>query len=285
MLTYAVIQILLSALGSTMRTLYKYHYANLVAQVFMMMFNIIPLDVLQLMGILTLGAAAVSSIFSWLLAFVRFWRYLFFPTKENFFFFGECIANFFLITIQAIFFLYQANQLSKERKEVAYKHTIYKYAVAILFFHDFYYGALLFNIGTWYEFFGITQFVVHTLMTFLPDPEDMEDKNLFRLFVGIWTLLLVQHIATIVFGFTDPALSEAVMYDNTPLRYVVWWLASVYIVIDIIFLLNASVLFEVDVFKFLRPYLEQFLQWWATTPMNRVVGKYILSESTKRKLK
>lgn len=276
MLTYAIIQIFFSALGSTLRTLYKYHYANLVAQVFMIMYNIIPLDVLQLFSIMTLGVAAVSSIFSWLLAFVRFWRYLFFPTKENFFFFGECIANFFLITIQAIFFMYQANQLTKEKKKVEYKHTIYKYAVAILFFHDFYYGALLFNIGTWYEFFGITQFVVHTVMMFLPDPEDMEDKNLFRLFVGIWTVLLVQHVTTIVFGFTDPALADAVMADDTPLRYVVWWLASIYIVIDTLFLLNASILFNVDVFGPFRPYLQQFLEWWETTPMNRVVEKYIL---------
>ena len=113
----------------------------------MIMFNVLPLDVLRLLSVVTLGVASVSSFFSWLLAFVRFWRYLFFPTKENFFFVGECVGNFFLITFQAVFYMYQANQLAKEDKKAKFKHSIYKYAVAILFFHDFYYGALLFNLG------------------------------------------------------------------------------------------------------------------------------------------
>lgn len=239
------------------------------------MYNIIPLDVLRLLGIGTLGVAAVSSIFSWLLAFVRFWRYLFFPTKENFFFFGECIANFFIISVQAVFFMYQANQLAKEKKKAKYNHSIYKYAVAILFFHDFYYGALLYNIGTWYEFFGVTQFIVHTVMMFLPDPTNMEDLNVFRLFTVIWSVLFVQHVLTVIFGFTDPALSEAVLFDNTPLRQVVWWLAGIYLVVNSIFLLNVSILFDVDPFVCIRPQINKFSDWWESTAMNRAIEKYI----------
>ena len=129
MLTFSVIQIFLSAIGSVSATLYKYHYANLVAQVFMVVFNLVPVDIARLLGILTLSLGSLSSLFCWFLSFVRFWRYLFFPTRQNFVFFFECIFNFLLITIQLIFFLYQAKQLSEPRKDrkLKYKHYLYTY--------------------------------------------------------------------------------------------------------------------------------------------------------------
>ena len=248
------------------------------------MYNVVPFDVLRLFGIVTLGAAAVSSVFSWIVSFIQFWRYLFFPTKENFLLFCENLVNLLLVSIQAIVYLYQANQLAKEEKKVQYRHAIYRYAVAILFFHDFYYGAILYNVGTWYEFFGFTQFIVHTVMMFLPDPQDMEDKRVFKGFVGVWALLIVQHLLTVIFGFTDPALADAVTSDNTPLRYIVWWLVSVYLVVDTIFLLNAAVVLEVDAFKPIRPWLSKFNKWWETSYINRAAEKYILSKPKGRRL-
>ena len=262
MLTFAVIQIFLSALGSISATLYRYHYANLIAQVFMVVFNLVPMDISRLLGILTLSLGAVSSAFCWFLSFVRFWRYLFFPTRQNFVFFFECVFNFLLITVQLIFFLYQAKQLSEPRKKtLAYKHYLYTYAVAILFFHDFFYGSLLFNLGTWYEFFGVTQFIVHTLMMFLPAPQGGAKKSkLLILFVLVWTALLVQHIFTIIFTYTDDALSEPAEEDGTAMGPIIRWLASIYIVTDVIFLLNAAVAFEVDPLKRFRPYIDSWTE-------------------------
>lgn len=261
MLTFSVIQIFLSAIGSVSATLYKYHYANLVAQVFMVVFNLVPVDIARLLGILTLSLGSLSSLFCWFLSFVRFWRYLFFPTRQNFVFFFECIFNFLLITIQLIFFLYQAKQLSEPRKDrkLKYKHYLYTYAVAILFFHDFYYGALLFNVGTWYEFFGVTQFIVHTVMMFLPVPTK-KSANILRLFVGIWTALLVQHIFTIIFTYTDEALTEPAEEDGIALAPIIRWLASIYIITDVVFLLNASVHFNVDPLKPFRPTIDNVVE-------------------------
>ena len=261
MLTFAVIQIFLSALGSVSATLYKYHYANLIAQVFMLVFNLVPVDTVRLFGILTLSLGSISSLFCWFLSFVRFWRYLFFPTRQNFVFFFECIFNFLIITVQIVFFLYQAKQLSQPRKQkkLKYKHFLYTYAVAILFFHDFFYGALLFNVGTWYEFFGVTQFIVHTVMMFLPVPNKKTEKVLL-LFVGIWTALLVQHIVTVVFTFTDTALTEPAEEDGSAIAPIIRWLAGIYIVTDIVFLLNATIYFEVDPLKKFRPTIDRMIE-------------------------
>ena len=254
MLTFSVIQIFLSALGSASATLYKYHYANLIAQVFMVVFNLVPVDIARLLGILTLSLGAISSLFCWFLSFVRFWRYLFFPTRQNFVFFFECVFNFLLITVQLVFFLYQARQLSQRRKELKYKHYLYTHAVTILFFHDFYYGALLFNVGTWFEFFGITQFIVHTLMMFLPKPTP-KTSNSFRLFVALWVALLVQHVATIIFTYTYTALSAEEARGP-----IIRWLAGIYIVVDIVFLLNATVAFGFDPLKRFRSTIDMWTE-------------------------
>ena len=228
----------------------------------MVVFNLVPVDIVRLLGILTLSLGAVSSVFCWFLSFVRFWRYLFFPTRQNFVFFFECVFNFLLITVQLVFFLYQARQLSKPRKEtiLKYKHYLYTYAVAILFFHDFYYGALLFNAGVWFEFFGVTQFIAHTLMMFLPESKDPKKSKPLIMFVFIWLALLFQHVMTIIFTYTYTALSEPAEEDGSALGPVIRWLASIYIVVDVVFLLNAAVAFEVDPLKPFRPTLDKWIR-------------------------
>ena len=273
MITFAVVQIFLSSLGICLSTLYKYHYANLVAQVCMIVYSLVPVDIARLLGILTLGFASVSSIFSWFLSFVRFWRYLFFPTRQNFVFFGECVLNFLLTTPQAVLFMYQAKQLAfpekfsmeiyKTVKKLTYRHVLYTHAVKLLFFHDFLYAAVLYNLGTWYEFFGITQFVVHSLMMFIPRPTivagEVKDPFIFRGFVAVWIVLFVQHVLTIIFTFTDDALSEGTLFESTPIRYVVWLLCGVYIVALTVYLLNAAVLFRVDPCLKHRPKIDNFV--------------------------
>ena len=273
MITFAVIQIFLSSLGICLSTLYKYHYANLVAQVCMIVYSLVPVDIARLFGILTLGIGSVSSIFSWFLSFVRFWRYLFFPTRQNFVFFAECLANFLLTTPQAIFFMYQAKQLAfpdkfsmeiyKTVKKLSYKHVLYTHAVKLLFFHDFLYAAILYNIGTWYEFFGITQFITHALMMFIPRPVivagKVQEANVFRGFVLVWIALFVQHVFTIIFTFTDETLSEGLLMESTPIKYVIWLLCGVYIVALTVYLLNAAVLFRVDPCLKLRPKIDEFV--------------------------
>lgn len=266
MLTFSVIQIFLSALGSVSTTLFKYHYANLVAQVFMLVFNLVPVNIARLLAVLTLGTGAVSSFFCWFLSFVRFWRYLFFPTRQNFSFFLECVFNFILITVQFVFFLYQANQLTTPRRKMnlKYNHSMVKYAVTILFFHDFFYGALFYNIGTWFEFFGVTQFIVHTLMFFVPKPS--ENVRIFTGFVILWGALLAQHIVTVVFTFTNSSLSGDV-------GLIIRWLAGVYIVTDVVYLLNSAVYFKVDPLWRCRSAIDEATDRWDGFFISRVGGK------------
>ena len=257
MLTFAIIQLFFSSVGIISKTLYKYHYPNLVAQVCMFVFNIVPLDIVRLLSIVTLGVASVSSSFCWFLSFVRFWRYLFFPTKQNFVFVSECLLNLAIITPQLIFYLYQARQLAtnKKRDTLRYKHYLYSNAVSILFFHDFFYGAFFYNTDVWYSFFGFTQFIVHALMMFLPNPDKENEVNMY-LFVVMWIALLGQHILTIVLTYTDSVLSEETLIGDTRLGSVIRWLASVYVLSNIIYLLNFMVYLEFDPLWRIRPYID-----------------------------
>ena len=133
----------------------------------------------------------------------------------------------------------------------------------LLFFHDFLYAAILYDVGTWYEFFGFTQFIVHTLMMFIPRPTivagKVKDPNVFRGFVAVWSVLFVQHVLTIIFTFTDDALSEGTLFESTPIRYVIWLLCGVYIVALTVYLLNAAVLFNLDPCLKLRPKIDDFV--------------------------
>jgi len=98
-------------------------------------------------------------------------------------------------------------------------------------------------------------------MMFFPAPQGEPKKSkLLILFVLVWTTLLVQHILTIIFTYTDDALSEPAEEDGTALGPNVRWLASIYIVTDVIFLLNAAVAFEVDPLKRFRPYIDSWTE-------------------------
>ena len=97
-------------------------------------------------------------------------------------------------------------------------------------------------------------------MMFLPAPPEPKKSKLLMLFVLLWSALLAQHILTIIFTYTDDALTEPAEEDGTALGPVIRWLASIYIVTDVIFLLNAAVAFEVDPLKRFRPYIDSWTE-------------------------
>lgn len=253
----------------------------------MFVYSAIPTETVRVLAIPALGVAALSSVFVFFLSFVRFWRYLFFPNKENFLFFGECIAHFLLVIPQLVFYLYQARQLAypdvtfvKDDGETIkvpnsgpkYRYSLYKNAVYVLFFHDFLYSTFFYNLDRWYAFIGYTQFITHSLMAFMPN-----DKPYVGLFSIVWTGLFVQHILLIIATFTDEALSDS----KNSLRL----LTGVYIVSVIIYLLNAGVLFELDPLKPFRKVIDKSVEtitlWWNQT--FRRGGSSRLSKSKLRK--
>ena len=111
MKTFVFIQIFLAVLSFSLGSLYAYHLPNLGAQVLLFIWNVFPYENLRPVVGLALGAAALSSGFCTIIAFVRAWRYIFFPTKEGAAFFGECVANVFVILIQLVLMITQAKSL------------------------------------------------------------------------------------------------------------------------------------------------------------------------------
>ena len=95
MKTFCFIQIFLAILSFSLGSLYPYHLPNLGAQILLFIWNVFPYERLKQVSGLALGVAAVSSGFCALIAFIRAWRYIFFPVKENlsFFFAMRCVNS------------------------------------------------------------------------------------------------------------------------------------------------------------------------------------------------
>lgn len=216
MITFVVAQLFLVCISLSFPTLTMYHYANGAAQVALLFHNIFPYKRIRYLSIVLLGAAALSSSMAWLICAVRTWRYIFFPTKEDAAFFGECIANVVSILIQLVIMLSQAKELRMKGK-VQYIDTLFRTCVYILFFHDFAYAGFFTYSDDTTQVFGYTQFIVHTLMLGL-------NKMNVELFQYVWVALLVQHVYVLV------------MYDDIYVRI----FTSVYIVADVIYLINSS---------------------------------------------
>ena len=216
MLTFVFTQLFLVCISLSFKTLTIYHYPNAVAQVAMLFYNLYPYVRIRYLASGLLGLAAVCSGLAWLISAIRTWRYFFFPTKEGAGFFGECLTNVFVILIQLVLMITQAKGLF-EKKKVKFLKYVYTTCVYILFFHDFVYAGLFTYSEDATRIFGYTQFIVHTLMM------GLNTKNI-ELFQYVWVALVVQHIYVIV------------MYDNIYIRV----FAGVYIVADLIYLLNSS---------------------------------------------
>lgn len=231
MKTFVLIQIFLSVLSFSLGSLYAYHLPNLGAQVILFVYNVFPYERLRQVSGLALGIAAVSSGFCTIIAFIRAWRYIFFPVKEHLNFFLQCLGLLPLLVIQIVFYLYQYRQLSVKR-EVRYQKNLFSSAVYFMFIHDFIYAALfIYSASSLYTIFGYTQFVVHSAMMIINEDNV---RSVAKFFSIVWAALLVQHVFVLTqyFAAIEPFDSSFVLV-----------LTSVYIVADILYVLNAVELY------------------------------------------
>ena len=232
MKTFCFIQIFLAVLSFSLGTLYLYHLPNLAAQLLLFIYNVFPYERLKQVAGLALGVAALSSGFCTLIAFIRAWRYIFFPVKENLSFFLQCLGLLPLLVIQIVFYLYQYRALSQKRR-VRYQPGLFSSAIYFLFVHDFVYASLfVYSASSIYTVFGYTQFICHSAMMVITGDNV---RTVTKFFALIWAALLVQH------GFTLSQYFAGIAPFDSDFVLV---LTGVYIVADVLYLLNAYELFE-----------------------------------------
>lgn len=232
MKTFCFIQIFVAVLSFSLGSLYPYHLANLGAQIIFFIWSVFPYERLKQVAGLTLGVAAVSSGFCTLIAFIRAWRYVFFPVKENFSFFLQCCGLLPLLVVQLVFYLYQYRALTTNRR-VQYQRGLFSSAIYFLFIHDFVYASLfIYTASSFYKIFGYTQFICHSAMMIINNDNVHTVAKFFSI---VWAALLVQHGFTLsqYFAGVEPFDSSFVLV-----------LTGVYIVANILYLLNAFQLYE-----------------------------------------
>ena len=101
-----------------------------------------------------------------------------------------------------------------------------------MFIHDFIYAALfIYSASSLYTIFGYTQFVVHSAMMIINEDNV---RSVAKFFSIVWAALLVQHVFVLTqyFAAIEPFDSSFVLV-----------LTSVYIVADILYVLNAVELY------------------------------------------
>ena len=233
MKTFVLIQVIFASICYSLGSLYAYHLPNIGAQVVMFVYNVFPFEQLRLASTAILACAAVSSFFVFVIAFVRAWRYLFFPSKEHFGFFMQCVGLIPLVVVQLVFYLYQYRQLSTKKK-AKYEPALFMNAIYIMFVHDFIYSAL-FLYGSGLDiFFGYSQFIVHSAMMIISVDNA---KQLVKYFCLLWAALIVQHVFTLTQYFAGKSPFDS----GLTLVF-----TSVYIVADILYLVNAFLLYETN---------------------------------------
>lgn len=216
MITFVFAQLILACISLSFNTLTVYHYANVIAQVGMLLHNLFPYVRIRYLAGGLLGFAVLSSGLAWMISAVRTWRYIFFPTKENAMLFAECATNSIVVLIQLVLMISQGKELMVKGK-VKYLEKLFTVCVYILFFHDFVYAGLFTYLDDMTRIFGYTQFVVHTLMIGL-------NKLNFEIFQYVWVALVVQHVYVLL------------NYDDMYIRV----FTCVYIVADVIYLINSA---------------------------------------------
>lgn len=183
-----------------------------------------------------LGLMAVSllcSFFLFFLCFVRFWRFVFFPIKEDFMFALECLARIPIQGIQLVALGLQFTEIRNLPQAVRSIKTLYVDAMFFFFVQDFVYSVFLsfLSEGAIYTFMGVSHFAVHVAQFSLQHP----DKPKLVIFTLLWLGLIGQHTLTLIW-----------FYDN---EYIVGF-NSAYLLILVIYLTNAYLLFkELDDFS------------------------------------
>ena len=102
-----------------------------------------------------------------------------------------------------------------------------------MFIHDFIYAALfIYSASSLYTIFGYTQFIVHSAMIIINEDNV---RSVAKFFSIAWAALLVQHVFVLTqyFAAIEPFDSSFVLVFT-----------GVYIVADVLYLLNVFQLYE-----------------------------------------
>lgn len=180
--------------------LWAFNIPSVVAQACLLYYAFFRFKRVLLVCYGALGASMICSVFLLFLTFVRTWRFIFFPIKEDLLFVLECVARFFL---ELIYFFFLVLQVSKIKiGEVKYDDQLFLSASIVLFFHDFAYAVPIAMQGEMYTWMGWTHFGVHVVMGAVCGLTDM-NGGYMMLFVLLWTALLAQHVFTTIMFIDD----------------------------------------------------------------------------------
>lgn len=173
--------------------LWMFAFPCLAAQFSLWFFSFFKFEWLWYASLGLLSLAFFSAGVLFLVAFVRMWRFFFFPQKEELEFALECLARIPLQGLQLGVMLLQSGELRLKLRPPKYIGVLYANMIFVLFFHDFVYAWVLGAYGGWYVVLGLTQFLTHVAMGFLVRGVD---KPMLYPFMLLWTALLVQHVLT-----------------------------------------------------------------------------------------
>jgi hypothetical protein len=146
-----------------------------------------------------MGISLLCSVFLFLLSFLRFWRFVFFPIKEDFLFALECFGRIPLELLQLIVLFLQFTEIRKKAERVTFLKHLYMDATLIFFVQDFVYGVFLAYYGELYWALGFSHFAVHVMQAALYKVDEYK----LVIFMSLWGALAVQHVWTLVLFYDD----------------------------------------------------------------------------------
>lgn len=192
MRTLCVVQFLLLCLSISFGVsredilpLWRVCLPSLVTQTLLFYYSFFKFRTLRAVCMCLMGISLLCSSFLFLVAFVRLWRFVFFPIKEDFTFALECLARLPLEGIQLVALFLQFTEIRKPTDPPRFLEHLFLDAAFIFFVQDFVYGVFLAYYGELYWFLGFTHFGVHLAQIAL----NKADEFKLVIFVGLWSTL------------------------------------------------------------------------------------------------
>lgn len=172
---------------------------SFMTQVVLMYYSFFKFKTLRVVCMGFMGISLLCSSFLFFLAFTRFWRFVFFPLKEDFVFALECLARLPLESIQLVTLYLQFTEIRKLPSPVKFNPHLFLDATFIFFVQDFVYGVFLAYYGELYWILGFTHFGVHLAQVVLKKVDGFK----LVIFMGLWGFLTVQHVWTLFLFYDD----------------------------------------------------------------------------------
>ncbi len=206
MRTLCVVQLLVLCLSISFGTtreddllLWQICLPSFVTQAVLFYYSFFKFRTLRLVCMGLMGVSLLCSVFLFFLAFTRFWRFLFFPLKEDLLFALECLARIPLEGVQLVALFLQLTEIRKLPEPPRFNEHLFLDATFIFFVQDFVYGVFLAFYGEIYWILGFTHFGVHLAQIALKKADGFK----LVIFVGLWGALAFQHVYTLLMFYDD----------------------------------------------------------------------------------